>query len=1017
MRSKGAILFFAILLTLVCIYQLSFTYVTYRERKIARQLSGGDLMKETMYLDSISNLSKDQWKYLGNTFKECQEKEINLGLDLKGGMNVILEISVVDIIRTLSNYSMDTTFNIAIRRALEQQKNSQEDFITLFGRAFEEIDPDARLAAVFNTVELRDKVDFNTTNDEVLRVLRNEANDAIDNAYEILNTRIDRFGVVQPNISRLQTQGRILIELPGIKDPARVRKLLQGSAKLEFWETYENSELYPNLFAANGRLKEILDAQKVMIAGGISPAEETKETASREPALETDRDTTELSLLEKIEQDTAGVDSLQMMRDMEENYPLFAVLRPNQTSSGNLMPGSEIGMALASDTATVMRYLRMEQIRALFPREVRFQWDVAPVKINEKETNYYYLHAIKVTSRDGRAPLGGEVITSARPEFTQGRAYAKVNMSMNGEGAKVWARLTRDNVNRRVAVVLDGLVYSSATVQGEIKGGNTEITGNFTIEEATDLANILKSGKMPATARIIQEAIVGPSLGKDAIKAGLNSFIIAFIIILFYMVFYYSHRAGLIADLALIANMFFLMGVLASLGPVLTLPGIAGIILTVGMSVDANVLIYERIREELRAGKGIKLAISDGFKYSMSPIIDANITTLLTGIILYVFGTGPIKGFATTLVLGILTTLFSAIFITRLIFEAFLTKNYKLTFITAATERFFQNTKIDFLKKRKIFYFVSAAIMVIGIISLVVRGLSPSVDFTGGRNYVIKFHDEVNTTDVREALAGVLEEPPQVITYGSSNAVRISTQFMIDSAGDNTDRMIEERLFSGLSSFYPESFTLEEFIRQDTEKDAGLMSSQMVGPTIADDIKIQAVWAILFSLIGIFIYIFIRFRNWRFGFAGVLALFHDAAVVLICFSLFYGIMPFSMEVDQSFIAAILTVVGFSINDTVVIFDRIREYVGLYPKRDRKEIVNSALNSTLNRTFNTSFTVFLTLLMMFFFGGEVIRGFIFALLVGVISGTYSTIFIATPIVIDMAGETGEAAGLTKGIRRT
>ena len=1003
MRNKGAILVFAITLALVSVYQLSFTFVTNKVRRDARVHAQGDLEKEIFYLDSIAGLPKSQWSYLGNNFRKCQEKEINLGLDLKGGMNVILEISVADIVRALSNYSTDTTFLRALSVAQGEYRGGQEDFLNLFQRTFEGIDPNASLAAIFNTMELRDRIFFNSTNDEVIRILRDETRGAIDNAYNILTTRIDRFGVVQPNISRLETQGRILVELPGIKEPDRVRKLLQGSARLEFWETYENEELYPYFLEANGRLKEMNDAEKALRqAGSEEPsvsdmASSVEETTPAEQAS----DTTALTLLQQLEADSAALDSASVAMDIMENYPLFAVLRPNTFQDGGLLPGSEVGISHWNDTAHVMRYLNMPQILSLFPRDVRFHWDVKPISGDETES-YYYLHAIKVTSRDGRPPLDGDVVTQARPEFSQTQGSAKVSMNMNAEGSKAWARLTGNNVGRRVVIILDELVYSSAVVQQEIKGGATEISGNFTLDDARDLANILKSGKLPAPARIIQEAIVGPSLGREAINSGMKSFMIAFLFVLVYMVFYYSRRAGLVADFALVSNMFFLMGVLASLGPVLTLPGIAGIVLTIGISVDSNVLIYERIREEIRAGKGMRLAIADGYKNAYSAIIDANVTSLLTGIILYVFGTGPIKGFATTLVLGILTSLFSAIFITRLVFERTLDRNKRLSFSTVLSENILRNPRFDFLGKRKVFYVISGVMLLVSVISLTTRGLNPSVDFTGGRNYVVRFEQPVSTAEVQSALTPALDGIPQVITFGSTDMVRISTKFMINSTEQDVDHFVEEKLFEGLQPFFPEGYSLEDFLSQDQNKNTGLMSSQKVGPTIASDIKIQAIWAIAFSLIIIFLYILIRFRNWQYGLGALVSLVHDSTIVLGLFSLLYGRMPFSLEIDQAFIAAILTVVGYSINDTVIIFDRIREYVGLYRKRERSEIINAALNSTLTRTMNTSLTTFVVLLAIFIFGGEVIRGFIFALLLGIMVGTYSSWFVATPILYDTVG---------------
>jgi SecD/SecF fusion protein len=651
--------------------------------------------------------------------------------------------------------------------------------------------------------------------------------------------------------------------------------------------------------------------------------------------------------------------------------------------------------------------MNMNQIRSLFPRDVRFHWDMAPY---DEAENYFILYSLRITGRDGRPPLEGGAVTSASVDFAQTGGAPTVTMGMNREGAQVWARLTRDNVGKAIAILLDGFVVSAPTVNEEIPNGRSTISGNFTYADAEDLSNVLKSGKLPAPARIIQEAIVGPSLGQAAIKSGMNSFLLAFLVVLLYMVFYYSRRAGLVADFALIANMFFLMGVLASLGAVLTLPGIAGIVLTIGMSVDANVLIYDRIREELIAGKGIKLAIADGYKNARSAIIDANVTTLLTGIILLVLGTGPIKGFATTLVIGISTSLFSAIFITRLIYEKMLTKNMKITFTTKLTENAFRNTNIQFLGNRKIFYVISSIIVIAGIVSLLTRGLNQGIDFTGGRTYVVKFEESVNTEDIQNSLEGVFGAPPQVITFGADNQVRISTKYKIDENAVEVDEEVEQMLYEGLQPFIGDDVSFESFLSEYRQ------SSQKVGPTIADDIKVQAIWAILFSLVVIFIYILIRFRNWQYGLGAVAALVHDVLIILGIFSLFYGIMPFSLEIDQAFIAAILTVVGYSINDTVVVFDRIREYVGLYRKRERTEIINMALNSTLSRTFSTSLSTFFVLLMIFLFGGEVIRGFTFAMLIGVVVGTYSSLFIATPVVYDTILKS-ETTRVLKGKRRT
>jgi len=1007
MQNKGAIRILAIALAFVCVYQLSFTVVTKKVERDAEQYAGGDNEAYQEYLDSIS--SKVVYNILVRkyTYKECKEREINLGLDLKGGMNVTLEVSMVEMIRSLSNYSTDTTFNKAIALAREYQKNSQEDFVTLFGRAFEEIDPNARLAAIFATRELRGKVDFNSTNEEVLRVIRSETEGAMDNAFNVLRNRIDRFGVVQPNIQRLETQGRILVELPGVKEPERVRKLLQGTASLEFWETYQNSEIFPYLQEANTRLREILDAQEA-----LKPTEETpkdtsdvsveeesplldllSESPAEQPAGTPTEDTTEqeISLLEQLEADSLREDTTaQTLEGFIKENPLLGILQPNVTRNGEFVPGAGVGFCHYSDTATVNHYLSMPQIKAILPRDVRFTWDMNPFDESE---SYIVLYALKETGRDGRPPLDGEVVTNASVDFDQRGGSATVVMGMNSEGARIWQRLTRENVGKAIAVVLDGYVASAPTVNEEIPNGRSTISGNFTYNEAEDLANVLKSGKLPAPASIVQEAIIGPSLGREAIRSGFNSFLLAFIVVMLYMLFYYSRRAGFIADVALVANMFFLLGVLASLGAVLTLPGIAGIVLTIGMSVDANVLIYERIREELAAGKGIKLAIADGYKNAYSAIIDANVTTLLTGIILLVLGTGPIKGFATTLVIGICTSLFSAIFITRLIYEQMLTKNRKLTFATKITENAFKNTNIQFIARRKTFYILSGMIILIGIFSLVTRGLNTGVDFTGGRTFVVRFEKPVSTVDVQRSLDSVLGEPPLVITFGGENQIRITTKYLIDEDNAEADDEVEQLLYQGLQSYLPADVDFETFMNDYRQ------SSQKVGPTIADDIKIQAIWAILFALVIIFVYILIRFRNWQYGLGAVAALIHDVLIVLGVFSLFYGIMPFSLEIDQAFIAAILTVVGYSINDTVVVFDRIREYIKLYRKRDRTEIINMALNSTLSRTFSTSLSTFFVLLAIFVFGGEVIRGFIFALLLGVVVGTYSSLFIASPVVFD------------------
>jgi len=997
MQNKAAIIILAIALAVVSIYQLSFTGATYIVKKDAKEFAKGDLVKESHYLDSIGTLTKDQWSFLGNTFKDCQKKEINLGLDLKGGMNVILEVSVEDVLKALSNYSTDKTFNTALARAKQMQTSSQADYLTLFGRAFQEIDPNARLAAVFGTVELKEKINFNSTNSEVLKVLDEEVSTAIDNSFNILRTRIDRFGVISPNITKLSTKGRILIDLPGQKDQKRVRELLQGTANLEFWETYENSEIIGYLTAANNILKEMkISAQKTEAA----PATGTNATPS---------DTTKKSdqaLLDLIGKDTTKSTGTGTREQFNMENPLFGILNPRVDAQGQPAPSSMVGLASGKDTAKVNSYLKITQIKALFPRDLRFAWSQNPYKYDPTKT-MYELHAIKITTRDGRAPMTGDVVTSSRPTTGITGGEVKVDMTMNAEGSKTWARMTRENINRCIAVVLDGYVRSYPRVINEITGGNTEITGDFTIDEATDLSNILKSGKMPAPAKIISDTVVGPTLGAEAINSGFLSFIIAFALVLAFMIFYYSKSAGTIANIALITNVFLLFGVLASLNAVLTLPGIAGMVLTMGMAVDANVLIYERIREELRAGKGIKLAIADGYRHAYSAIIDSNVTTILTGIVLYLFGQGPIKGFATTLVIGILTSLFTSIFITRLIYESLLKRNVNLTFSIKITANVFKNTHIDFIGIRKYFYIGSAVILLTGVVSLFVRGLNPGIDFTGGRSYIIRFDRPIITEEIAKDLNASFGELPQVVTFGSNNQIKVITKYKINETG--VDEEVQTKLYDGLKGYLSSNVTKEEFISDYVK------SSETVGPVVAADIKINAFFAVGVALILIFLYIFMRFRSWQFGFGAVMSLFHDTLLVIGVYSIFWGLMPFSMEIDQAFIAAILTVIGFSVNDTVIVFDRLREYIPLYRKRPLKEVLNMAINSTLSRTINTTLTVILTIVAMFIFGGAVIRGFMFALLVGIGTGVYSSVFVATALMYDTSKKKGDEQEVVAAVK--
>jgi len=998
MQNKGLIRLLAIALALVCFYQLYFTFKTYKVERDAKaygitqarlknpgatplQLEALAPKLETNYLDSIA--SQPVYNFLGlrkYTYREVGEYAIPLGLDLKGGMNVTLEISVVDLIRAMSGHSTDPTFTAAINMALQNQKNSQEDFVDLFGKAFQTVDPNAKLAAIFNTLDLRDKVNFNSSNADVLKVIRTESEAAVKNSFEILRTRIDRFGVAQPNIQRLQTQGRILVELPGVKDPKRVRKLLQGTANLEFWETHENSEVYPYLLEANKRLREIKELEK----SGVTVPDSTKLVAKSDSTKASD-------LLKEIKKQ--GNDSLAAgsATEIAKNFPLFAVLSPSTSRDGQLFRGPVVGYAHSRDTATVSEYLRMPQIKSIFPRTMIFRWTAQPT---EKEGNFYQLIVLKVTNRDGRAPLDGGAVVDARQDYGQNKASSVVDMNMNAEGAKIWQRMTRENVGKSVAVVLDNYVQSFPTVQGEIPNGRTEISGNFSVEEAKDLANMLKSGKMPASAKIVQEEIVGPTLGQESIQSGMISFGAAFILVLLYMLFFYSKDAGYAANIALVVNLFFLIGILACLGAVLTLPGIAGIVLTMGMAVDANVLIYERVEEEVRAGKGVRLAVKDGFNNAYSAIIDGQVTTLLTGIVLYMFGSGPIKGFATTLIIGIITSLFTSIFITRLIFERWLDKNKKITFVTSYSAEWLRHTAVPFIQSRKIFYIFSGILIFISIMSLTFKGLNYSIDFKGGRTYVVRFDKDVQVESIANALAPSFGgTTPEVKTYGGNNQVRITTDFKVDEEGESVDTEIEGLLYKGLKPFIGDNVTEEKY--QSTYQ----MSSQKVGATISDDIKKGAILAVFFALMIIFIYIALRFRNWAMGLGGLVSLAHDAIILLGTYSLLDGYLSFSLSVDQSFIAAILTVLGYSINDTVIVYDRVREYLHLHPKQNSTKTYNDAMNSTLRRTFSTSLTTLIVLVAIFMFGGTSIKGFIFAMLFGIFIGTYSSVFVATPIAFD------------------
>ena len=999
MQNKGLVRVLAVCLALVCAFYLSFSLVTSHYDKKAKEYAGDDATKEYYYLDSIA----PQKVWFGYTLKECREKEINLGLDLKGGMNVTMEVSVPDILRALSGYNTTENFNNAMAMAQQKQKSSGADFVTLFIESYKEIDPNAQLASIFSTFELKDKVTLNSTNDEVEKVIREEVDGAINNSFNVLRTRIDRFGVVQPNIQKLSQPGRILIELPGIKEPERVRKLLQGSANLEFWETYEFSEILPQLAQINNEYAKINAANE-----GAAAAEAPAEKAEKNEVADSDDIA---ALVENAEADSteADVEQTAAVENYKKNNPLFAILNPSINNAGQAFRGPVAGTVHYTDTAKVNAMLSSTIAKQVLPRDLRLKWTVKAI---DEAGSVYQLVALKA-QRDGRASLEGDVITDARADFSQMSAYANVSMSMNAEGAKAWQRITRDNIGKSIAIVLDGYVYSFPTVQNEIAGGNSQITGNFTVEEAKDLANTLKSGKMPAPARIIQEDVVGPSLGREAIQNGLWSFALGFLLILIYMVFYYGWIPGLIADGALLCNVFLLVGVLASFSAVLTLPGIAGIVLTMGMAVDANVLIYERIREEIKAGKNLRKAIDDGFKGAISAIVDANVTSFLTGAILAIFGTGPIKGFAVTYMIGIVSSFLTAVFITRLLLEDYAKKENakELTFTTKLMANFLQGMNVNFVGARKWFYGIAGGLVILGILGLdphIFGKLNLGIDFSGGRNYIVRFEQPVNTQEVNNALTEVFMAQNtegenlsmRVITIGSANQIRVSTNFRINDNSETLDDEIEALLYEGCKPYLGENVTLEQFKSTELNPEIGIMQSQKVGPAIADDITSAAFIAVICALIGIFLYILLRFRNFAYSVGALAALTHDTILVLGAYAILWKVMPFSMEIDQAFIAAILTVIGYSINDTVVIFDRVREYNTLYPKRDKAQNINEALNATLSRTFSTSMSTFVVLLAIFIFGGETIRGFVFALLLGVIVGTFSSMGIAPHIAYEI-----------------
>ena len=994
MQSKGFIKLIAVLLALACVYQLSFTFKTRSvEKKAAAYAAQFPLdaqsEAEQHYLDSVQNVQVFNLGFKKFTYKECKEKELNLGLDLKGGMNVMLEVQVEDVVKALAGDSQnDPAFVEAIAEANEALKQgTSSDYIGDFVKAYSRLSNGRPIAEIFVSPDRQD-ITLESSDADVEKVLKQETDAAIGASFNVLRSRIDHFGVTQPNIMRLPNSHRILVELPGVKEPQRVRDLLQGTASLEFWLTYDANEVIPALVSADKLLKEEL----TQAAAQTEPVAE--ETSAAEAAATEDQ-----GLIGEIGADsTASADAVQTDHFDREQNPLFAVLDPNYAG------GAAIGAAYKADVATVNEYLSRPEVRELFPADILFKWGV---KGDDHIDGRFYLYAIKVTTPDGKAPLDGSVITNAREQYAQRGATAVVSMTMNAEGTQEWARMTGENIGKCIAIVLDGYVYSAPRVNTKIDKGQSEITGDFTLQEAQDLANVLNSGKVPAPAKIIQDTVVGPSLGQESINAGMLSFVIAFILVLLYMSLFYK-TAGWMADIALLVNVFLLMGVLASFGAVLTLPGIAGIVLTMGMAVDANVIIYERIKEELREGKGISLAIKDGFSRAYSAIIDGQLTTIITGIVLFVFGTGPVQGFATTLIIGIITSIFCSIFITRLLIEWIVAKWGSISFSHKWSENFLCNTHVDFLSKRKIAYVISAVAIVLSIASFFVRGLNLGAEFTGGRAYVVRFDKPVSAEAVRASMEETFSQITdadassisfEVKQYGNENQMRIVTQYRYDDMSDEATAEVEQVIYDALKSLYSYPITFDQFRSTQTDVN-GILTADKIGPSIANDMTWNAIYSVLFSLIAIGLYITFRFKRWQWATGATLALAINALLIIGIFSMFYGILPFNLEVNQAFIAAILTIIGYAINDTVVVFDRIREYLGLYPKRKLKENVNNAINSTLSRTINTSGTTLVTLLAIFFFGGETIRGFIFALIIGVVVGTIATIFIATPIAYDL-----------------
>ncbi len=1005
MKNKGFVVALTIIVTLLCVYYLSFTFVSRNVAKDATEFAKDstgtvDFSKKQKYLDSLWTAPVYNLLGLEFTLKEIKQTELNFGLDLQGGMHVTLEVSPIEIIKTMAGNSTDPKFNQALQNAREAQKNSQEKYIDLFYAEYQKVNPGIKLSSYFSNTANRGRIDYSSSDEEVLKVVGAEIDDAIDRTFTILRTRIDKFGVTQPNIQQLEGTNRIQVELPGVDNPERVRKLLQGVAKLEFFEVYEPNEFIEFYAQANDYLVEKEKAEKALEKGNEaselagSTSSENLGISDEPITLDIDADSDdELSLVEEdstdepleglgFDDDTSSalaLDSGDSPQDSLAQQEYSILLTGVDPSSGRLFfPGK--------DTAEINALMSDTKIKAFFPPNLEFLWSVKPIGTSQAGEEIFELFPIK-KGRNAKAPLEGDVITNANNDIAQdGRGY-EINMQMNSRGAKVWKRLTAENIDRKIAIVLDNRVYSAPTVQNEIPGGRSAISGNFTLEESKDLANILKAGALPAPARIVEEAIVGSTLGEESIRQGITSIFAGLVLVILFMILYYN-KGGVVADIALFVNIFFILGILAQLNAALTLPGIAGIVLTIGMSIDANVLIFERIREELRAEKSLLNAIKLGYEKAFSSILDSNVTTFLTGVILYTFGSGPVKGFAVTLMIGIACSFFSAVFITRVIVEWMTRKNKEngINFNTFLSKNLLSNLNLNIIGKRKFAYIGSAILITFGMSTIFLQnGLNLGVDFTGGRSFVVQFDEPVSVPNVRTSLSSSFDNSSvEVKTYGSNNTIKITTGYLVDDESAEADEKVNTSLMAGLEEF--------------SEMNPEVLSSSKVGATIADDIKSTAQESVIFSLIVIFLYILIRFRKWQFGLGAVVALFHDVLVVLSMMSIM-RLLGVAYEVDQVFIAAMLTIIGYSINDTVVVFDRVREYLHEHFKSNLAETLNLSINSTLSRTLITSVTTLLVVLILFIFGGEALRGFSFALLIGILVGTYSSIFIATPIVVE------------------